>query len=298
MAINFKGRVAIVTGAGSGLGRCHALGLAALGAKVVVNDLGRDGRPSEASLGVVAEIRAAGGEAIADPADVSDFAAVSAMAERTLSAFGRIDVLVCNAGVLRDRSFRNMSLEDFDFVVGVHLRGAANCAKAVWPTMREQNYGRILLTTSASGLFGNFGQANYGAAKAGLIGLMNVLHLEGAKNDIRVNALAPTAATAMTEGMFSDEQVRLMGPETITPAVLYLTSEDAPSRMIMGAGGGVFAVTHILESEGVYLSERERTPDEIAARIEEISRLGSGRSHNDAFDQTRAFSTLAARENA
>ena len=195
--IRFDGRVAVVTGAGSGLGRCHALGLAARGAKVVVNDLGRNGAPSESALKVVEEIRAAGGTAMADPADVADFEQVSAMAARAEKDFGGVDILVANAGVLRDKSFAKMEMVDFEFVVRVHLIGSANCAKAVWAGMQERNYGRIVLTSSASGIYGNFGQAT--AAKAAMIGLMNVLHLEGVKNDIRVNVLAPTARTRMTE---------------------------------------------------------------------------------------------------
>ena len=200
MTIHFHGRVAIVTGAGSGLGRSHALRLAARGAKVVVNDLGRNDALSENALKVVEEIRAGGGTAMADPADVADFEQVSAMATRAAKEWGRVDILVNNAGVLRDKTFAKMEMADFEFVIRVHLIGSANCTKAVWAGMRERNYGRIVLTSSASGIYGNFGQANYGAAKAGMIGLMNVLHLEGAKNDIRVNVLAPTARTGMTEG--------------------------------------------------------------------------------------------------
>ena len=213
MTIQFHGRVAIVTGAGAGLGRSHALGLAARGAKVVVNDLGRNGAPSDNALSVVEEIRAAGGTAIADPADVADFDQVSAMAARAERTWGRVDILVNNAGVLRDKTFAKMEMADFDFVLRVHLIGSANCAKAVWAGMRERNYGRIVLTSSASGIYGNFGQANYGAAKAGMIGLMNVLHLEGLKHDIRVNVLAPTARTGMTEGLLTPVAAELMTPE-------------------------------------------------------------------------------------
>jgi NAD(P)-dependent dehydrogenase (short-subunit alcohol dehydrogenase family) len=251
MKIQFHGRVAIVTGAGSGLGRSHALGLAARGAKVVVNDLGRSGALPENALRVVEEIRANGGIAMADPADVADFEQVSAMTARAEKEWGRVDILVNNAGVLRDKTFAKMEMADFEFVVRVHLIGSANCTKAVWAGMRERNYGRIVLTSSASGLYGNFGQANYGAAKAAMIGLMNVLHLEGAKNDIRVNVLAPTARTAMTEGLLPPVAAELMSPESVTPGVLFLASDDAPSRVILGAGAGVFAVTHIGETPGV-----------------------------------------------
>ncbi len=201
MTIRFDNRVAIVTGAGGGLGRSHALGLAARGAKVVVNDLGRGGEPSASSLAVVAEIEAAGGTAIADGADVSNAEQVAAMVARANATWGKVDILVNNAGILRDKTFTKMTLEDFELVLKVHLLGSAICTKAVWDGMRERNYGRIVFTASSSGIYGNFGQANYGAAKAGMIGLMNVLHLEGAKYNIRVNTLAPTAATQMTAGL-------------------------------------------------------------------------------------------------
>jgi NAD(P)-dependent dehydrogenase (short-subunit alcohol dehydrogenase family) len=228
MTIQFHGRVAVVTGAGSGLGRSHALGLAARGAKVVVNDLGRNGFPSDNALSVVEEIRAGGGIAIADPADVADFEQVSAMAARSQKDWGSIDILVNNAGVLRDKTFAKMEMADFEFVLRVHLIGSANCTRAVWAGVRERNYGRIALTSSASGIYGNFGQANYGAAKAGMIGLMNVLHLEGAKNNIRVNVLAPTARTGMTEGLLSPVAAELMAPESVTPGLLFLRAKMRP----------------------------------------------------------------------
>ena len=295
MTIQFHGRVAIVTGAGSGLGRSHALRLAARGAKVVVNDLGRNGAPSENALKVVEEIRAGGGTAMADPADVADFEQVSAMAARAEKEWGRVDILVNNAGVLRDKTFAKMEMADFEFVIRVHLIGSANCTKAVWAGMRERNYGRIVLTSSASGIYGNFGQANYGAAKAGMIGLMNVLHLEGAKNDIRVNVLAPTARTGMTEGLLPPVAAELMTPESVTPGVLFLVSENAPSRVILGAGAGVFAVTHIGETPGVYLEESERTPETIAARFAEISDAQTAEPLKDAFAQTMKFVAAAAK---
>jgi NAD(P)-dependent dehydrogenase (short-subunit alcohol dehydrogenase family) len=295
MTIQFHGRVAIVTGAGSGLGRSHALALAARGAKVVVNDLGRNGVPSDNALSVVKEIRGGGGIAMADPADVADFEQVSAMAARAEKDWGRIDILVNNAGVLRDKTFAKMEMADFEFVLRVHLIGSANCTKAVWAGMRERNYGRIALTSSASGIYGNFGQANYGAAKAGMIGLMNVLHLEGAKNNIRVNVLAPTARTGMTEGLLSPVAAGLMTPESVTPGLLFLVSENAPSRIILGAGAGVFAVTHIGETLGVYLDESERTPETIAARFAEISDAQTAEPLKDAFGQTMKFVAAAAK---
>ncbi|MGO9420004.1 SDR family NAD(P)-dependent oxidoreductase [Roseiarcus sp.] len=295
MAVEFHGRVAIVTGAGSGLGRCHALGLAARGAKVVVNDLGQNGAPSESALKVVEEIRARGGVAMADAADVADFEQTSAMAAHAEKEWGRVDILVNNAGVLRDKTFAKMEMAEFEFVVRVHLIGSANCARAVWNGMRERNYGRIVLTSSASGIYGNFGQSNYGAAKAGMIGLMNVLHLEGAKNDIRVNILAPTARTAMTEGLLPPPAAELLAPETVTPAVLFLASDEAPSRVILGAGAGTFAVTHIAETEGVYLDDAERTPETIAARWTEISDASTAKPLRDAYSQTRKFVAAAAK---
>ena len=287
-AIRFDGRVAIVTGAGGGLGRCHALGLAARGAKVVVNDLG------PGALKVVAEIEAAGGVAMAHGADVAKAAEVADMVAAAEKAWGRIDILVNNAGILRDKSFAKMEMAEFQKVVDVHLIGSANCTKAVWNGMRERNYGRIVFTSSSSGLYGNFGQANYGAAKAAMVGLMNVLHQEGAKNNIRVNTLAPTARTAMTESLLPADAAALLSPESVTPGLLFLVSDNAPSRIILGAGAGAFAVTHILESPGVYLTESERTPETIAARFAEISDLAHAAPMENAFGQTFKFTSLAA----
>src|SRR5437868_3638400 len=271
MTIRFDGRVAIVTGAGNGLGRAHALGLASRGAKVVVNDFGggRDGTGGSltAAETVVEEIRKAGGVAMADGADVSNFEQVKAMVDRAVAEWGSVDLLCANAGILRDKSFGKMEAADFAKVLDVHLTGTFYCCKAVWDGMRERNYGRIVFTSSSSGLYGNFGQANYGAAKAAMVGLMNVLHQEGAKNNIRVNTLAPTARTAMTENLLPPDAAALMSPESVTPGLLYLVSENAPSRVILGAGAGAFAVTHILETPGVYFAEDERTPEAIAARF-------------------------------
>jgi NAD(P)-dependent dehydrogenase (short-subunit alcohol dehydrogenase family) len=289
MSIRFDDRVAIVTGAGGGLGRCHALGLAARGAKVVVNDLGPGGAPSE----VVEEIERAGGTAMADGADVTNADEVAAMVSRAQAEWGRIDILVNNAGILRDKSFAKMEIADFEKVVGVHLMGSAICTKAVWSGMRDRGYGRIVFTSSASGIYGNFGQANYGAAKAAMIGLMNVLHLEGAKYDIRVNVLAPTAATGMTAGLLPPEIAALLTPESVTPAVLFLVGENAPSRTIMGAGGGVFAVTHIEETPGVFLPEAERTPEKIAACFAEIADRASAVPLENAYAQTFKFAAAA-----
>jgi NAD(P)-dependent dehydrogenase (short-subunit alcohol dehydrogenase family) len=294
MTIRFDGKVAIVTGSGGGLGRCHALALASRGAKVVVNDIGKDGAASDSALKVVDEIRAAAGVAMADGADVVNFEQITAMVSRAEKEWGRIDILVNNAGILRDKSFAKMEMSDFDRVVRVHLTGSANCAKAVWNGMRERHYGRIIFTSSASGIYGNFGQANYGAAKAAMIGLMNVLHLEGAKHGIRVNTLAPTAATAMTDGLLTSDEAALLSPESVTPAVLFLASESAPSRVILGAGAGVFAVTRIEETPGVYLDEAERSPETIAARWDEISNGEASSPLDDALAQTRKFAAMAS----
>ena len=257
MKIDFTGRVAIVTGAGGGLGREHALALAKRGAKVVVNDVGgaRDGSggSSSAAMAVVEEIKALGGEAIANGASVTDFAAVQEMVQEAMTAWGRVDILINNAGILRDKSFTKMELDDFKLVVDVHLMGAVNCCKAVWPVMNEQKYGRIVMTTSSSGLFGNFGQSNYGAAKMALVGLMQTLSLEGAKNDIRVNSLAPTAATRMTESLFPAAMLDALQPSDVVPAMLVLASEQAPNRTILCAGAGSFEAAHISLTQGTWI---------------------------------------------
>ena len=263
-----KDRVAIVTGAGGGLGRNHALYLARQGAKVVVNDVAETGAQA-----VVEEIIAAGGQAMAAAGSVTDVDAVQAMVDAAMQAWGRIDILVNNAGILRDKTFAKMSADDFNAVIDVHLLGSANCARAVWPIMREQRYGRILMTTSTSGMYGNFGQSNYGAAKAGVVGLMNVLHLEGQKHGIHVNALVPTAATRMTAEMFDADALRALDPAFVTPAALFLVGEGAPSRTALLAGAGTYARLAIVESEGMYFPEGERTPENIAANFDEIASL-------------------------
>ncbi len=298
MTVRFEDRVAIVTGAGTGLGRAHALGLAARGAKVVVNDLGVAGDGTGASLApaevVAGEIRDAGGEAIAHGASVTDAAAVADMVSQAMDKWGRVDILINNAGILRDKTFAKMTLDDFRSVVEVHLMGTVTCTKAVWEIMRQQNYGRIVFTSSSSGLYGNFGQSNYGAAKAAMMGLMNVLHLEGAKYDIRVNTLAPTAATRMTEELMPSEMLAVLKPETITPGVLYLVSEDAPSRCILAAGAGCFARTMVYETPGIYLGGDENTPENIAARFDQISAPDGQEALQNAFAQTEAFAARAA----
>ena len=273
MTVSFADQVAIVTGAGGGLGRCHALELARRGAKVVVNDLGGamdgSGGSSAAAEAVVAEIKAMGGEALANGGSVSDRAGAQSMVDDAMNAWGRVDVLINNAGILRDKSFSKMTLDDFDMVVNVHLLGAAYCSHAVWPIMREQNYGRILMTTSPTGLYGNFGQTNYGAAKLGQVGLMNSLKIEGAKNNIHTNTIAPVAATRMTENLMPDEVLQKLGPELVTPAALFLVSTDAPNGVILQAQGGTFSLAGIFENDGVNIGV-DATVEDIADNYENI----------------------------
>lgn len=277
MTIRFDGRVAIVTGAGGGLGRQHALALAARGAAVVVNDLGGTldgngggGAPTAADA-VAEEIRAAGGKAIGNGASVTDPVAVQAMVEAAMKEWGRIDILVNNAGILRDKSFAKIEIDDFRAVIDVHLMGAVHCTKAVWDIMRAQNYGRIVMTTSSSGLFGNFGQSNYGAAKMALVGLMQTLSIEGAKNDIRVNCLAPTAATRMTDKLLPESMLRLFEAGTVTPGLLALVAEDAPTRAILCAGAGSFERAYVTLTQGIHVGHDDDTAEQIAARMDEIS---------------------------
>ena len=273
MSISFNDQVAIVTGAGGGLGRCHALELARRGAKVVVNDLGGtmdgSGGSTEAAESVVAEIKATGGEAIANGGSVSDRSGAQSMVDDAMNAWGRVDVLINNAGILRDKSFSKMTLDDFEMVVNVHLLGAAYCSHAVWPIMREQNYGRILMPTSPSGLYGNFGQTNYGAAKMGQVGLMNSMKIEGAKNNIHTNSIAPVAATRMTENLMPEEVLEKLGPELVTPAAIFLVSEDAPNGVILQAQGGQYSLAAVVENSGVNLG-LEATADDVAASYEAI----------------------------
>ncbi|MBO9643700.1 MAG: SDR family oxidoreductase [Pseudacidovorax sp.] len=274
-SLDFNGRVAIVTGAGGGLGRQHALALARRGAKVLINDLGGavDGQGGSATAAerVAQEIREMGGEALANGASVTDFAAVQAMVQQAVDAWGRVDVLVNNAGILRDKSFSKMELDDFRLVVDVHLMGAVHCTKAVWPIMNAQKYGRIVMTSSSSGLYGNFGQSNYGAAKMALVGLMQTLSLEGAKNNIHVNCLAPTAATRMTEGLMPQEVLDALKPEAVVPAMLVLAHESAPTRTVLCAGAGTFEAAHITLTQGVHLGLGDTVPEQLAARLAEVT---------------------------
>ena len=276
--LKFEGKVAIVTGAGGGLGRCHALDLARRGARVVVNDLGGamdgTGGNSDAALAVVEEIKAAGGEAIANGGSVADPAGAESMVKDAMDAWGRVDILI-----LRDKSFTKITMEDFRMVMEVHAMGSVLVTKAAWPIMREQGYGRIVMTTSPSGLFGNFGQTNYGAAKMAVVGFMNTLKIEGAKNNIHTNAIAPVAVTRMTENLIPEGAQANLGPELITPAVVYLCSEDAPNGVIVQAAGGNFSVACIVENTGVNLGA-DATAEGVAENWEKIADLTGAKPRN------------------
>ena len=293
MTISFEGKVAIVTGAGNGLGRSHALALAQRGAKVVVNDLGgaRDGSgaSSEASQEVVNLIEQMGGEAISHGANVANFVEVQDMIEKTMAKWGRVDILINNAGILRDKSFSKMSLDDFKLVMDVHVMGSVNCTKAVWEIMREQNYGRIVMTTSSSGMYGNFGQSNYGAAKMAVLGLMNTLVLEGAKNNIHINALAPTAGTRMTEDLMPEEIVKAFAPEAVTAGMLTLCDDDAPNQFILCAGAGGYSSASLVETEGCFIPQTSQNPETVRQHWHELTdktgqkTLASGAKQGEKF---------------
>jgi NAD(P)-dependent dehydrogenase (short-subunit alcohol dehydrogenase family) len=296
--IRFDGRVAIVTGAGAGLGRSHALELARRGAKVVVNDFGGNVDGSAGSSGpaetVAAEIRASGGVAIAHGADVTNAEQVAQMVQAAIEAWGRIDILINNAGILRDASFAKMELVDFRKVVDVHLIGSVICTQAVWPLMKAANYGRILMTTSSSGLYGNFGQSNYAAAKLGLVGLMNVLHIEGAKNGIHINCLGPGAATRMTQDLLPPPVAGLMTPESVSPAAVFLVGEGAPSRVVLNATAGGFSRTYISETEGVHLPADQCNAEGVAAAFAALSAPAPDGAYTDGGQQVMKFIKQAA----
>ena len=293
MSIRFDGKVAIVTGAGGGLGRSHALELARRGAKVVVNDLGGSvdgsGGSSSAADAVVAEIKAAGGEAISNGSSVTDDKGVENMVKQTMDAYGRIDILINNAGILRDKSFVKMDIGDFQLVVDVHLLGTVKPTKAVFPIMKEQGYGRIMVTSSSSGLYGNFGQTNYGAAKLGVVGFINTLKLEGQKDNIRCNALAPVAYTRMTSNLMPPETEQMLTPESVTPGVIYLVSEGAPTGTILCAGAGVFSVAKIMESDGMFLGREDLTAEKVAENFEKIADMSAAKAFFMGGEQTGKF---------
>ncbi len=274
-------RVAIITGGGAGLGRSHSLELARQGARVVVNDLGP-------GAGEVAhEIRAAGGEAIEFVGDVTRPQDMQDLAALAIERFGGIDILVNNAGILRDRSFAKMSLEDFRLVLDVHVMGAVHATQAVWGHMQSRGYGRIVMTTSSSGLYGNFGQANYSAAKMALVGLMQTLSLEGAKHGIRVNCLAPTALTAMTDGLLDEDAARLLAPECVSPGLVALVAESAPTRLILLAGAGSFEAADITMTHGVYLGGTHDPVEQLCARIDELRARADMLVPASAWEQAR-----------
>lgn len=289
--IDLTDQVAIVTGSGGGLGRTHALELARRGAKVVINDLGvtRDGNASASSAAeeVVEEIRAMGGDAFVSTASVTNAADVQRMVDETMARWGRIDILVNNAGFLRDKSFSKMSLADFDAIVDVHLMGAVRCCKAVWEIMKSQNYGRIVMTTSSSGLFGNFGQANYSAAKMGLVGLMQTLAIEGMKYGIHVNCLAPSAATRMTVELFQQEELALLSPQSVTPGLVYLVSRSAPTKTILCAGAGSFACSHVTMTEGIYAGDDSLAAERIALNATALADRDGESVPSSGFEQSK-----------
>ncbi|KGJ86576.1 SDR family NAD(P)-dependent oxidoreductase [Colwellia psychrerythraea] len=293
MTINFEGKVAIVTGAGNGLGRSHALALAARGAKVVINDLGgaRDGSgaSSLASQEVVRLIEENGGEAISHGANVANFEEVQDMVQQTIAKWGRVDILINNAGILRDKSFSKMSIDDFKLVIDVHLMGSVNCTKAVWDIMREQNYGRIVMTTSSSGMYGNFGQSNYGAAKMAVLGLMNTLVIEGAKNNIRVNAIAPTASTRMTEDLMPEDVAKIFTSEAVSAGLMTLCDDDAPNRFVLCAGAGGFSRARIFETEGCFIPQQSQTPEAVRALWSELTEQEGQTAFESGINQSEKF---------
>ena len=296
MTIRFDDRVAIVTGAGGGIGKEHALELARRGAKVVVNDLGGtvDGSgASDAANQVVDIIKSEGGDAMANGASVTDLEAVKDMVSQTMEKWGRIDILVNNAGILRDKSFHKVTLEDFNLVMDVHFQGSLNCTHTIFPIMREQEYGRIVFTSSSSGVFGNFGQTNYGSAKMAMVGLMNTLKIEGQGKNVYTNSITPVAYTRMTEGLIPEDFGKNLQPEFVTPAVIYLSSENAPNGAIMAAGAGVFSRIFIHETMGVSLGMAEdMTPENIEANWDKISDMSDARALQNGGEQTLKFFEL------
>ncbi len=297
--IKFNNRVAIVTGAGGGLGRSHAIELARRGVKVVVNDLGGSvsGEGGSATMAekVVDEILQLGGTAMANGANVTNPQEVQDMVGLVIEKWGHIDILVNNAGILRDKSFTKMDLNDFRLVIEVHLMGSVICTKAVWDHMKERKYGRIVMTTSSSGNYGNFGQTNYGAAKTGVVGLMNTLCLEGAKYDIRVNALSPTAATRMTESLMPQDALDLLTVDSVTAGLIPLVCDDAPNRLIMCAGAGGYAATKVFETPGIHLGPNEQTAENVMANLDKICDSSDQEEYTSGGQQTMKFVGNAAK---
>ena len=289
MTIDFKDKVAIITGAGGGLGKSHALELAKRGAKIIVNDLGGSvdgsGGSSESAEQVVKEIIDLGGKAIPNGSSVTDDKGVKLMIDQAMDEFGRIDILINNAGILIDKSFSKMEIDDFEKVLNVHLIGSVKPTKAIWEIMKEQNYGRILVTSSSSGLYGNFGQTNYGSAKLGLVGFMNTLKLEGQKYNIHCNALTPVAYTRMTANLMPPEAEQLLTPESVTPAAIYLVSENAPTGIILCAGAGVYSVSKIMETDGLSLG-LNATAEDILENWDKISDFSEAKAFNNGGEQT------------
>ena len=300
MSIRFDDQVAIVTGAGGGIGKEHALELARRGAKVVVNDLGGsvDGSgTSDAAEAVVQQIKDAGGEAMANGASVTDLSAIQDMVKEVMDKWGRIDILVNNAGILRDKSFHNVTLDDFNLVMDVHFQVTLNCTHTIYPIIREQGYGRIVFTSSSSGVYGNFGQSNYGAAKMAIVGLMNTLKIEGQKYNVFSNSITPVAYTRMTEGLIPEDFGKNLQPEYVTPAVIYLSGKDAPNGVIIAAGAGVYAriITH--ETMGVSLGTGEdMTPENIAANWDTISDMDDARALQNGGEQTLKIFELISKQ--
>ena len=290
--ISYKDKVVIITGAGGGLGRAHALEFARLGAKVVINDLGgaldgSGGNPAAAEA-VVKEIKDRGGVAMANGASVTDDKGVEHLVKQTMDAWGRIDVLIANAGILRDKSFAKMEIRDFEAVMNVHLMGTVKPAKAIWQMMKDQKYGRIVVTTSSTGLYGNFGQTNYGAAKLSLVGFMNSLKLEGEKDNIKVNAVCPVAATRMTENLMPPPLMEMLKPEYVSPAVAFLASDEAPTGVIMTAAAGVFAAAQLVETDGVNLGHKA-TANDVADHFKEIANFETAKHYGQGGEQYANF---------